>query len=118
MGQANKNVFTKKITAANTDTQIVFCPWLIQRRYILKKLIIASENAAVGIIKFYDRDLTSIIAPQSGDSVNAPLLEFNIGLLSNLVLDLKTCPNKPFNSGIVANCSVNNIVVTVEIEED
>lgn len=117
MGNANIKSFTTKVTSANTDTQIFKAPWLAYRRYIINKLIITNEGAAT-VVKFYDKDLSNVTPVVRGDSVNAPLLEFNVGANTTLFLDERTAPKEFFQAGMVANSSIANQVITVEITED
>lgn len=117
MGQANINVYTTKLTTPNTDTQIFRSPWLITRRYILERMTLTNEGTAC-IVKFYDKDISSGVPPVSGDSVNAPLLEYNVGANSTLIIDELMCLKKPFVAGMVGNTNIANLIVMVQIRED
>lgn len=117
MGYADTKSFTAKITAANTDTQIITAPWRAQRRYFVNKIMITNEGAAA-IVKLYDDDLLNATPPVRGNSSAAPLLEFYVPTNSTMFVDDKSCPKEFFISGIVGNSTIANVVVTVEIKED
>lgn len=117
MGQPDINVYTTKITATNTPTQIFTSPWLVNRSYIIQQITLTNEGTAA-IVKFYDDDTASPVPPQFGDAANNPLLEYNVGANATLVIDRKMCPHKRFVSGMVGSSNVANVVVTVEIKED
>lgn len=123
MGLQDITVITKKITAATTDTQIALAPYRARRRYILRKLIICNENAAQAVVKLFDDDLNDTTTPARGDHTNAPLLEVCVPIQSTtasgtLILDANSCPRIWFQGGVVGYSSVNNVVVTVELQED
>ncbi len=118
MGHADRKAIAKKITNATTDTQIFTAPWRIRRRYFVKKLILSNENAGVATVKFFDKDTASATPPVRGDNANAPLLEFIVPIGTTITLEEVELPCEFFGSGMVANSSVNNVVVMVEVEED
>lgn len=118
MGYANINSYTAKITAATTNTQILIAPWRIRKRYILRKLILSNENAGAATVRFFDDDLNDATTPVRGDNANAPLLEFILGAGTTLVLNRDQLPFTYFQGGMVGHSSVNNVVVSAEIEED
>lgn len=118
MGHADRKAISKKITNATTDTQIFTAPWRIRRRYFIKKLILTNENAAIAIVKFFDKDTASATPPVRGDNANAPLLEFIVPVTTTITLEDVEMPCEWFGSGLVANSSVNNVVVMCEVEED
>lgn len=117
MGFANIKALSAKITTPNSNTQIFFSPWRAQRRYFTRKLIITNEGAAA-IVKFFDDDLSNVTPPNRGDAANLPLLEFQVPANSTLILDERSCPREFFISGMVAQSSIANVVVMVEIQED
>jgi hypothetical protein len=119
MGFADTKAIATKITSATTDTQIFTSPWRAQRKYYLHKLILTNEQlSTVATVKFYDKDGAAGAPPVRGDNANAPLLEFIVPALTTLSLSELQCPREFFISGCVANSSVANVVVMVEINED
>lgn len=116
--KANINSYTAKITAATTNTQIFVAPWRIRKRYVLKKLILANENAGAATVRFYDDDLNDATTPARGDNANAPLLEFILAAGTTMTLKNDDLPFTFFQGGCVGYSSVNNVVVMAEIEED
>ena len=118
MGHANINSYTAKITAATTNTQILIAPWRIRKRYILRKLILSNENAGAATVRFFDDDLNDATTPARGDNANAPLLEFIVAAGTTTMVSTTTLPFTYFQGGMVGHSSVNNVVVTAEIEED
>ena len=117
MGQPDINVYSVKITSANTDTQIFKSPWLVNRSYIIQQITLTNEGTAT-VVKFYDDDLSSPVPPTLGNSGAGPLLEYNVGANATLVIDRKMCPHKRFISGMVGNSSIANLHVVVEVKED
>lgn len=123
IGKPNTKSFTTKVTAATTATQIFTSPWRLRKRYVVKKLLIANENAAENTIKFYDDDIADATTPARGDSTNAPLLQVTVPIRSTtnsgmLILEEKDLPREFYQGGLVAYASVANAVVMVEVEEE
>lgn len=114
----------KKITAANTPTQVCLVPWTDPAQGIgyLELLIVKNDHATDAcVVTIWDGDITSSgVAgtgkPNSRGSTTASLLPpIDLAAGAEYRLDKNICPNIAFQGGIIAQSDKTDTWISVQI---
>lgn len=114
----------KKITAANTATQVAKIPWTDPAQGVgyLEMLIVKNDHATdAAVITIWDGDIESAgvagtAKPNSRGSTTAPLLSpIDVAVGAEYRLDKNICPNIAFQGGIIAQSDKTDVWIQVQI---
>ncbi|MEM4323572.1 MAG: hypothetical protein QXO37_06920 [Candidatus Nitrosocaldaceae archaeon] len=122
------NLFSIRISksdnpVANSDLQLLVAPYIFNKRFIIKKIVINNTINQRGTLKIWDKDLSGTTSLGSGSN-SSPIFAFGIepnptsgvGTVTTTYTE-DEIPNIIFNAGIAYRVDIASTNIAIEVEQ-